>query len=175
MRVQDMPEFRDKSHVLAFDEDTILKDAIQAMADKNYGACLVTRNDKLVGVFTERDLLRKVVPAGVDVKKKKLKDVMTKALKTAQIEDNVSDCLRRMSQGRFRHMPIVDQDKNILGMLSQGDFVAFTMSDIMNRFTTTAKANVSIGKSLPVSMVIAIMIYTIAILFLVSAFGHWFG
>ena len=175
MRIQDMPEFKDKKHVLTFDEDTILKDAITVMGEKNYGACLVTRNDKLVGIFTERDLLRKVVPAGVDVKKKKLKDVMTKTLKTAQVEDNVADCLRRMSQGRFRHMPIVDDKKNILGMLSQGDFVAFTMSDIMDRFASTAKANVAIGRSLPVSMVIAIMIYTLALLFIASAFGHWFG
>lgn len=174
MRVQDMPEFKDKNHVLAFDETTILKDAIAEMAAKNYGACLVTRNDKLVGIFTERDLLRKVVPQGLDVKKKTLKDVMTKALKTAQVEDNVADCLRRMSQGRFRHMPIVDDKKNILGMLSQGDFVAFTMSDIMARFSTTAKANVAIGKSLPVSMVIAMMVYTLALLFIVSALMHWF-
>lgn len=173
MRVQDMPEFKDKSHVLTFDEDTKVKKAIDEMAKKNYGACLVTRDDKLVGIFTERDVLRKIVPANVDIKKKTLKDVMTKSLKTAQVQDNVADCLRRMSQGRFRHMPIVDDKKNILGMLSQGDFVAFTMSDIMARFSTTAKANVAIGKSLPVSMVIAMMVYTLALLFIVSAIMHW--
>ena len=119
MRIIDMPEFRDKTQVLSFDEETTLKKAIDEMADKNYGACLVTRKDKLAGIFTERDLLRKVAPKGLDLKKKKLKDVMTKNLKTAQVTDDVADCLRRMSQGRFRHMPVVDDKKNILGMLSK--------------------------------------------------------
>jgi len=175
MRIIDMPEFRDKAQVLSFDEATTLKAAIDEMADKNYGACLVTRKDKLTGIFTERDLLRKVAPKGLDLKKKTLKDVMTKNLKTAQVTDDVADCLRRMSQGRFRHMPVVDDKKNILGMLSQGDFVAFTMSDIMARVAGTAKANVAVGRSTPWSIVIAVVVYTLGLLFILSALNHWFG
>lgn len=175
MRIVDMPEFRDKSQVLSFDEETTLYDAIKAMADRNYGACLVTKNGKLAGIFTERDLLRKVAPAEMDIKKKKLKDAMTKGIKTAQINDHVSDCLRRMSHGRFRHLPIVDENQNILGMLSQGDFVAFTMSDIAHRFSETALANVPVGKVTPVAIIIAMAVYTLGLLFIVSALGHWFG
>ena len=175
MRIIDMPEFRDKTQVLSFDEETTLKKAIDEMADKNYGACLVTRKDKLAGIFTERDLLRKVAPKGLDLKKKKLKDVMTKNLKTAQVTDDVADCLRRMSQGRFRHMPVVDDKKNILGMLSQGDFVAFTMSDIMSRVTETAKANVAVGRSTPWAIVMAAVVYALGLLFILSAVNHWFG
>ena len=175
MRIIDMPEFKDKTQVLSFDEDTTLKEAIDHMADKNYGACLVTRKDKLAGIFTERDLLRKVAPKGLDLKKKKLKDVMTKNLKTAQVTDDVADCLRRMSQGRFRHMPVVDDKKNILGMLSQGDFVAFTMSDIMARVTENAKASVAGGRSTPVAIIVAIVVYILGLLFILSAVNHWFG
>lgn len=175
MRIIDMPEFKDKSQVLSFDEDTKLSDAIQKMADKNYGACLVTKNDKLTGIFTERDLLRKVAPEFIDTKKTTLKDVMTKSLKTAQITDEVADCLRRMSQGRFRHMPVVDEKKNILGMLSQGDFVAFTMSDIMERMRKSAQAEVAAGRGTPFSIMLAITVYTLGLLFIVSALNHWFG
>ena len=70
MRISEMPEFKDKSQVMSFDEETCLIDAIKDMADKNYGACLVTRNDKLAGIFTERDLLRKVSSKNMDIKRK---------------------------------------------------------------------------------------------------------
>lgn len=52
MRINDMPEFRDKSHVLTFDQDVKISEAVDAMAKKNYGAVLVTKNDKLSGIFT---------------------------------------------------------------------------------------------------------------------------
>jgi len=175
MRIIDMPEFKDKSQVLSFDEETKLSDAIKEMATKNYGACLITKNEKLVGIFTERDLLRKVAPENMDTKKTLLKDVMTKALKTAKVTDEVDDCLRRMSQGRFRHMPVVDDKKNILGMLSQGDFVAFTMSDVMERMRKSAHASVAAGRGTPVSIILAIVVYTLGLLFIISALNHWFG
>lgn len=175
MQIKDMPEFRDKSHVMSFEEDTLLYEAVNAMAKKNYGACLVTRKDKLIGIFTERDLLRKVVPDALDVKKTLLKDVMTKSVKTAKTDDSIAECMRRMSQGRFRHLPVVDDSNNILGMLSQGDFVAFTMSDIMHRFKESALANVTIGRSTPISIILAVVVYTLGLLFILSAVFHWFG
>lgn len=175
MRIQDIPEFRDKSQVLSFDEDTKIIDAVTVMAQKNYGACLVTRKDKLVGIFTERDLLKKVVPDNINVKTKKLKDVMTSNVKTGKVDDEVVDCLRRMSHGRFRHLPIVDEKKNVLGMLSQGDFVAFTMSDVLGRLGKSARAEVQAGRSTPVTIVIAAVVYALGLLFIVSAMNSWFG
>ena len=176
MRIQDMPEFKDKKQVLSYDESTPLKDAIDEMAKKNYGACLVTKKGKLAGVFTERDILRRVVSGkGVDVKKAKLRDVMSTDVKTAKADDKVADCLRRMSQGRFRHMPVVNDKGAIEGMLSQGDFVAFTLSDIALRFGSAAKAGLGDGSVKPLTMIISIMLYTLALLFLVSAAGHIFG
>ena len=80
-----------------------------------------------------------------------------------------------MSQGRFRHMPVVDDKKNILGMLSQGDFVAFTMSDVMERMRKSAHASVAAGRGTPVSIILAIVVYTLGLLFIISALNHWFG
>lgn len=175
MRILDMPEFRDKQNVLSFPPDKALSEAICEMAAKNYGACLVTKNEKLVGIFTERDLLKRVCSDGMDLKKTKLSDVMTTDLKTAKKDDLVADCLRRMSQGRFRHMPVVDDKGEVLGMLSQGDFVAFTMSDIAHRLSTVAKAGVSDGSIKPWTMILSIMLYTLGLLFFISAASHWFG
>jgi len=173
MRIIDMPEFRDKSKVLSFDENTPVGEAIDAMANKNYGAVLVTRKDKLAGVFTERDLLRRIAASRLDVEKIKLKDVMSTDIKTAKINDKVADSLRRMSQGRFRHMPVVDDKGDVLGLLSQGDFVALTLSSALRRAGATAIAEVEEGNSTPFSIIFAIIIYTMGLLFVISAIGFW--
>ncbi len=170
MKISDIPEFRDKSEVLTFDESTPVRDAIKTMAEKNYGAVLVTKKDMLSGIFTERDLLKKIAAEGKDIGKLQLKDVMTPDPNTASIEDAVTDCMRRMSQGRFRHMPVVDDKGKILGLLSQGDFVAFTMSDIMARFSISAKAGIEEGRSTPYAIAAAILLYTIALIIAVSIF-----
>jgi len=168
MKISDMPEFQDKSEILTFSETTSLSEAIAGMADKNYGAALVTKKDKLAGIFTERDVLRKVAGRGLDTKKEKVKDYMTKDVKTANKDDKITDCLRRMSQGRFRHLPVVGEKDELLGLLSQGDFVAFTMSDVISRFTATSKAEISAGRSTPFSIAAAILLYTIVLIIIVQ-------
>jgi len=73
MRIADMPEFKDKSQVLMFPETTKVLNAVEAMSEKNYGAILIVdKNEKLKGVFTERDLMRRVVAPGLDPKKTEL-------------------------------------------------------------------------------------------------------
>lgn len=173
--ISDMPEFIDKSHVMTFEETTTVYKAVCEMAKKNYGAVLVTREGKLAGIFTERDLLRRVVAENMDTKKKTLKDVMSTNLKTAKTSDQIADCLRRMSQGRFRHLPVVDDQGNLEGMLSQGDFVAYTMSDVLTRAGTVARAGIDAGNSTPFSIMLAVLIYTLSLLFVVSGLGYWFG
>lgn len=171
MLISDMPEFKDKTQVMTFDKSTLIGAAVDSMAEKNYGAILVTDQGKLCGVFTERDLLRRVAASRLDIDKIKLADVMTSNMKTAKINDQVSDCLRRMSQGRFRHMPIVDEQGNLKGMLSQGDFVAYTMSDAIYRAGMSAKAGIATGGTTPFSILAAILVYTLGLLFILSAFG----
>lgn len=171
MRIMDMPEFRDKSQVLTYDIAVSVCDAVDSMAENNYGAVLVTENGKLAGIFTERDLLRRVAASRLDLSTIKLSDVMSSDLKTARADDDVADCLRRMSQGRFRHMPVVNESGDILGMLSQGDFVALTLSDALYRASESAKAGIFGGKATPTYIVLAVMVYTLLLLALLSMFG----
>ncbi len=173
MRIVDMPEFKDKSQVLSFDQNTAVCDAVDSMAQKNYGAIIVTKSGKLAGVFTERDLLRRVAAGRMDLKKTKLKDVMSTDIKTAKEGDKIADSLRRMNQGRFRHLPVLDDKGNVTGMLSQGDFVALTLTDALHLTGITARAEVEKGNSTPFSMIFAIVIYTLGLLFVVSALGFW--
>ncbi|MEM7618793.1 MAG: CBS domain-containing protein, partial [Pseudomonadota bacterium] len=143
-----------------------------AMAEKNYGAVVIMEDGQVAGIFTERDLLRRIAAGRMDIEKTKISDVMTSNVRTAKINDKVSDSLRRMSQGRFRHMPVIDDNGDLMGMLSQGDFVAFTMSDAIYRASINAKASIYEGNSTPFSLIIAILVYTIVLLFTVSALSY---
>lgn len=133
MRIMDVPEFKDKINVLTVLPDTPLDQVITEMVSHKVGSAVVIKEGKLVGIFTERDLLIKVAGQRKSIESLKVSDVMTKNPHSAQLEDDVDVSLRRMSQGRFRHLPILDENKHVVGLLSQGDFVAYTWSDLMSR------------------------------------------
>lgn len=169
MRIIDIPEFRDKGSVLEFSKDTPLLDACQKMASLGYGSSVVTESGKLIGIFTERDLLIKVAGKGLDMKKLKLKDVMTLNPKTASLEDSVITSLRRMSKGRFRHLPVVDAHHKVIGIVSQGDFVAVTWGQLFYRLGQHAKS--SFFENTQIWMIFAgVLVYTMAIIWGIKSF-----
>lgn len=141
MRIIDIPQYKDKKQLLMLDKDTILIDAAKIMKEMNYGAVIVTDQKKLCGIFTERDLLMKVVAEGKNVQVLKLANIMTINVQTANVNDEVYDCMRRMTEGRFRHLPIVNDQGEVSGMVSQGDFVAITWGQLLGQFTTKAKTS----------------------------------
>ncbi len=139
MKITEIPEFKDKKELLVLRSgDTVWK-AVKKMQENNYGAAIVVENKKLCGIFTERDLLVKVVAQGKDYKTLLIADVMTKKVKTATLEDDIYDSMRRMSQGRFRHLPIIDAKGAVIGMVSQGDFVAITWSQLFHQIKSHTK------------------------------------
>ena len=167
IKIKDMPEFRDRIEVLTMPETAKLSTAVEAMVKANYGSVIVTkgpRSDKIAGIVTERDLMNKVLYNNMDYKKLKLKDVMTTRVQTANENDSVTDCLRRMSNGRFRHLPGVDDNGKLLGMMSQGDFVAYTWPEIWRRVKEHASIVVS-NKYQPLLILGGMVVYT-ALLFL---------
>lgn len=102
------------------------EDSVHAVARKiaraNVGSAPVCVKGAMVGIFTERDLLKRIVAAGKDAKKVQVSKVMTKELVTATPGSNVIDALRSMREHRIRHLPVVD-GKVLLGVLSQRDIV----------------------------------------------------
>ena len=127
MKLSEIPEFKNRTKVLTCSPNDTVLDAVVSMTYKQCGAVAVTKNDKLVGMFTERDLLSRVVGQGRDVESTKISEVMTKNIETATEHDSAILCMGRMSHGRFRHLPVVDDKGELLGMFSQGDCVAYTM------------------------------------------------
>jgi CBS domain-containing protein len=167
MKISELPEFRNRSRLLTMGADTTVLEAARLMAEKNYGSVVIVDGaEKLEGIFTERDLLRRIVAKAVDPAATKLADVMTRDVKTAHVQDEVLTCMRQMSNGRFRHLPLVDDSGALQGMVSQGDFVAYTWPELMKRATANTKALLFGSASQVIILLAAILVYTLLVQFL---------
>ena len=98
-------------------------DAAGLMNDRRIGAVCVVEGEKLVGVFTERDLLTRVVSAKRDPAATKVGEVMTPSVITCGLRGTIEDCITVMSYKRVRHLPVVEDDK-LVGIVSTGDLMA---------------------------------------------------
>ena len=103
-------------------------DALVILAEYKIGALAVMDGDKLVGIFSERDYAREVILQGRSSKTTHINEVMTAKVITGKPSDLVDSAMRMMSEKKFRHLPVVDNDK-VLGMLSIGDLVKETIAD----------------------------------------------
>lgn len=141
IKIIDIPEYHDRKQLLIMSKNDLVIDAAIQMKDLNLGSVMVVDKKKLCGIFTERDLLIKVVASGLSIDKLKLEDVMTKDVQTAHFEDGVYESMGRMTDGRFRHLPVVDDAGQVVGMVSQRDFVAVTWQQLFEQFKNKTKTS----------------------------------
>ncbi len=102
-------------------DDTIRR-ALEVMALHNIGALLVLKEQKLVGIFSERDYARKVVLKGKSSNDAKVSEVMTSKLITIDTKHSIDQCMQIMTDNHIRHLPIVN-DSQVMGLISIGDVV----------------------------------------------------
>jgi CBS domain-containing protein len=107
-------------------ESTAL-DAADLMNEHRIGALCVVEGETLVGVFTERDLLNRVVSGGRDPARTKVADVMTSSVITCGPRGTIEDCVAVMSHKRVRHLPVVEGAK-LVGIVSTGDLMALQVA-----------------------------------------------
>jgi CBS domain-containing protein len=103
--------------ILKAPPDALVSKAARLMARKNVGAVMVVESERLVGIFTERDIAFRVVACGLDPQKTRLADVMTPAPDTVGPEQLFGYALLRMHEGGFRHMPVL-RDSKVVGIVS---------------------------------------------------------
>jgi CBS domain-containing protein len=108
--------------------DARVYDALKLMADKDIGALLVVRDDKLAGILSERDYARKVILQGKSSHDLLVKEIMTERVICVQPGNTVEECMALMTDKRIRHLPVIEKDK-LLGVLSIGDLVKETISE----------------------------------------------
>ncbi|WP_225041196.1 CBS domain-containing protein [Xanthomonas campestris] len=102
--------------------DAAVIEAIRLMADKSIGAVLVMEGERLVGIVSERDYARKVVLRDRSSSSTSVAEIMSHAVVTVSPADSVEHCMQLMTDGRFRHLPVVDNGR-VQGVISIGDLV----------------------------------------------------
>lgn len=109
--------------VFGIGPDATIMEALELMADKNVGAVIVLdSDDQLIGILSERDYARKVVLKGRTSATTAVSEIMTSAVSTVSPDASVDDCMEMMTNGRFRHLPVVEKGK-VIGVISIGDIV----------------------------------------------------
>ncbi|HEV3468006.1 MAG TPA: CBS domain-containing protein [Pyrinomonadaceae bacterium] len=104
-------------------------DAAEFMANRNIGAvCVLDSDQRLVGIFSERDLLKRVVVAGKDPREVPIREVMSEPRAVIECNDTPHEALERMERVGSRHLPVMDGEK-FVGMLSMRDIMRVEISE----------------------------------------------
>ena len=109
-------------------DDTVLA-AAQLMNERGIGGLVVKQGDQLAGIFTERDILRRVVGAQHDPATTRVREVMTAPVLTVGPDTRVAECRAIFTDRRIRHLPVVDADGSVCGVVTSGDLLAFEADD----------------------------------------------
>ena len=117
------------SEVWAVSPDSTVYDALKMMADKNIGAVIVMEGETLAGIFSERDYARKVVLQGKFSREILVREIMTGEVVSVRPDQSIQDCMALMTQGRFRHLPVLDDEGRLRGLISIGDVVRAVVSE----------------------------------------------
>ena len=118
-RIVDLVKDRDVYFVEA---SRSVLDTARFMAERNIGAVAVLRGDELVGIFSERDLMKRVVATGKNPAATTVEEVMTADPLVVSPQEKITDCMRMMKEHSFRHLPICDGRK-LKGLLSLRDLL----------------------------------------------------
>tara|TARA_Y100000991_G_scaffold132894_1_gene100181 strand:+ start:227 stop:760 length:534 start_codon:yes stop_codon:yes gene_type:complete len=163
-RLIDRPEYKSKPKPVTFLGKDKVFQAITVMADKNYGSVvIVDTKEKVIGIVTERDIVKKLVKNNMSPKTTKLEDIMTPNPRVANENDDVLEWLRIMSNDRFRRLPVVDSTGKIKAIFTQGDFVSYTWPDLIFQATQLAKASFLKGFSVN-TLLIMMLVYGVALI-----------
>lgn len=115
--------------VWSIHSDASVYDAIKAMADHDVGSLVVLKDERLVGIVTERHYARNVFLKGRASPQTRVGEIMERNVVCARPEQSVDECMALMSAKRIRHLPVVDAEGGLLGIVSIGDLVQSIIGD----------------------------------------------
>jgi len=127
--VSQLLALKNSPHVFSVSPDSTVFEATRLMNAEHIGALLIIQNctasHKLVGIFTERDVLRRVVAAKRQPEHTKVSDVMTREIITCTADTPLDDLAELMRVKRIRHLPVLHENESIAGFISIGDLNAY--------------------------------------------------
>ena len=124
--VQDLLDENNRE-LIKIDPNQTVFEALSMLSKYDIGALVVMNGEILSGIFSERDYARKVILSGKSSKETFVKEIMTEKVKCISPQNNIEDCMKIMTESRFRHLPVLKDDK-VLGIISIGDIVRETIT-----------------------------------------------
>ena len=121
--VKDILDRKQQQQVVATSEGATVQEAAALMNQHRIGAVVVSAGEKVVGIFSERDILCRVVAERRDPAETHVKDVMTTPVACCHSTTDIAECRSVMTDKHIRHMPVVD-DNRLMGVVSSGDILA---------------------------------------------------
>jgi CBS domain-containing protein len=121
-----------KSEIYSIGPEATVFDALRLMEQKNIGALLVMRGEKLAGIFSERDYARRMILHGRSSKETLVREVMTPEVFVISPDTTSGECMVHMTDRHIRHLPVVEAGR-VVGVISIGDVVRTVIDDL--RFT----------------------------------------
>jgi CBS domain-containing protein len=116
--------------VLTIEPAADLASAVKILSERRIGALVVTGADRrVVGIISERDIVRTLGQRGAEAFGVPVSEVMTRRVVTCSTRDTVSEIMERMTAGKFRHVPVVEQDR-LAGIISIGDVVKYRLEEM---------------------------------------------
>src|SRR5262245_23207802 len=112
-------------NVLDVDGSATVLEAITKMVESNVGSLLVFEGDRLAGIVTERNYLRRVTLEGRDERTTPVREIMSSPIVYATPESSIEECMAVMTERRIRHLPVLDEAQQVVGVVSIGDVVKF--------------------------------------------------
>lgn len=115
-------EAQAKKNVVVIEEDQTITAAAELLMKHSIGSLIVTKNDIIVGILSERDIIYSVVAKGLSSNAVRVKDIMTRDVVTVDVKEGIKKIFDLLQKSKFRHLPIVDNGKPV-GMVSQRDLL----------------------------------------------------
>ena len=108
------------SDVVGVRDNATVREAVGKMIEANVGCVIVETEEKVIGIFTERDLLRRVVGSDRDPDNTLISEVITSPVSSCKPSDDIDECFRTLTAGNFRHLLVMDNDEPV-GVISLRD------------------------------------------------------
>ena len=120
-------------HIIAIAESATMGDAARMLSEKRIGVVLVQGgSNPLTGILSERDVVRAIAIDGAAALSRAVSSYMTHNVATCREADTVEELMEMMTHGRFRHVPVLDEDKRLTGLVSIGDVVKSRIAETLN-------------------------------------------
>ncbi|PCI41288.1 MAG: CBS domain-containing protein [Rhodospirillaceae bacterium] len=131
MQKQIIPDIVNTQSIITLETTASVHDAVQNMSTHNVSAVtIVDDQNKLVGIVSERDMTHRVLACGLSPQATNVCEIMTKDVETLKPKDSALDAIELMLSRNIRHLPVVDENDNVLAMISIRDLMRRTRDDL---------------------------------------------